>query len=212
MSDMTSTSFAASVKYHPGAWKLAGVLNYGTSKTSTTRNGFFLEELITQSEMDRSSVSLLMAISYDFEWERSYLRPALELGYHKLDTDGTLESGPLALFVEQSSETFTWIRPHIESGYESTLESGSSVRFFGRLGVKQYIGDEFSEVRAGLDILTPEIDPILTRLDAGQTAAELSTGLDWIFKNDMVLKIQYDYSSSDAVTMDSGFIKLTMPF
>jgi hypothetical protein len=83
-SNGTTTQAAVSLKYHPNAWKFAGVLSHATNVTETVRNGQVVEAFVAKVDRDSSSLGLLLAGSYDFEVGMGYVRPALEIGVTSL--------------------------------------------------------------------------------------------------------------------------------
>jgi hypothetical protein len=213
-SDGTTTQGAVSLKYQLNAWKFAGVLSYATNETETVRNGQVIEAFVARVDRDSSSLGLLLVGSYDFEFGMGYVRPALEIGVTRIVSDEATESGAdaLNLTLRDSSDIFTWVRPAVETGIEYMFENDTLARFYARVGVQHYLGDDFTEVQAGFTVVDAGVNPISMDVDLGQNAIIGTAGIDVLFSNKMTLQFQYRYETAGNLELNAGSLKFSMPF
>ena len=213
-SDGTTTQAGLSLKYQSNAWKFSGVLSYATSETETVRNGQVVEPFVARVDRDSDSLGLLLVGSYDFEFGMGYVRPVVELGASRIEADEAAEIGAdvLNLILEGSSETFTWVRPAVETGIEYLFESDTRARLYARVGVRHYFGDDYTEVQAGLQAVDTAVNPISMEVGLGQDAIIGTAGIDVLFSNEMTLQFQYRYETADNLELNAGLLKFTMPF
>jgi hypothetical protein len=214
LSDGTTTQAGIAVKYQPNAWKFAGVLSYATNETETVRNGQIVDPFVATVDRDSDSLGLLLAGSYDFEFSMGYVRPIVELGVTRLDTDEATERGAdvLNLMLEDSSDTFKWVRPAVETGIEHMFENDTRARLYARVGVQHYLGNDFTEVQAGFTVLDAAVNPISMEVDLGQNVIIGTAGIDLLFSNYMTLQFQYRYETASNLELNLGSLKLSMPF
>ncbi|MFT6436792.1 MAG: hypothetical protein ACJAVI_004864, partial [Candidatus Azotimanducaceae bacterium] len=213
-SDGTTTQAGISLKYQPNAWKFAAVLSYATNETETIRNGQLVESFTAKVDRDSNSLGLLLAGSYDFEFGMGYVRPGVALGVTRIDADEATERGAdvLNLMLEDSSETFTWVRPAVETGIEHMFENDTRARLYARVGVQHYLGNDYTEVHAGLTAVDAAVNPISMDVGIGQDAIMGTAGIDLLFSNRMILQFQYRYETSDDLELNAGLLKFSMPF
>ena len=213
-SDGTTTQLGFSLKYQPNQWKFASVLTYGRNETETIRNGRVAESFSARGDRDSESLGLLLYGGYDFEFSKSYLRPTLELGVNRINAEDLVEAGAaeLDLVLAETSETFTWIKPSVEAGYEYALENSGRVRFYARAGLRRYMGDDYTEVEAGLAGAGILADPISTEIGLGQNSILGAVGIDVLFSNEMTLQLQYRHETADDIELNAGQLKFSMPF
>jgi hypothetical protein len=213
-SNGTTTQTAVSLKYQPNAWKFAGVLSYATNETETVRNGQVIEPFVAKVDRDSSSFGLLLAGSYDFEVGMGYVRPALEIGVTRIVSDAATESGAdaLNLMLRDSSNIFKWVQPAVETGIEYMFENDTRARFYARVGVQHYLGDDFTEVQASFTAVDAAVNPISMEVDLGQNVIIGTAGIDVLFSNNMTLQFQYRYETASNLELNTGSLKLSMPF
>ena len=213
-SDGKSIYAGAALKYQPGAWKLSSVLSYGTNDTDTSRNSFVMDSYVAEASRDSDVIGLEFAGSYDFEYSWGYLRPVLALGAYRQDTDDLVEegAGAFGLTVEGDTQTYTWVRPSVEAGYEHVFANASLARLYGRLGYQQYLGEDTVEVNAGLVGVDLPVNPIAGEVDLGQGAIQGLLGVDYFLNEDMVLQFQYHFEEADRLKFQGGQLKFSYRF
>jgi hypothetical protein len=74
------------------------------------------------------------------------------------------------------------------------------------------MGDDYTEVEAGLAGAGILADPISTEIGLGQNSILGAVGIDVLFSNEMTLQLQYRYETADDIELNAGQLKFSMPF
>ena len=182
------------LKYNPGPWLLAGVVNGGHGWYDTTRPmafGGFTGTATSNSGIDIFNGGLRAA--YVLGSPDLYFKPMLDAAATRLDLGDFSESGGGAanLAVASSQQTVYTIAPSLEIGTEWWWSNGTLVRPYLRGGATWYengnlaLSAAFLGSPAGVSPFT-----ITTKMD--DVMGTVGAGIDIINGNDAVLHVAYD--------------------
>jgi hypothetical protein len=163
---------------------------------------------------DVDLAALHLRYSYDVEWRRSYLRPAVDLGFTSVDAGRLTESGAGAasLRILEGEENYVTLQPSLEAGGELVLGAGALLRPYLRLGVNLLLSGEEQDITAGLAGAPAGVAPFTqtTRLDGDFTS--VAAGIDVLWTNDFTLQLGYSGQYADTWDSEAAFLKLSYGF
>ncbi|MEP5766449.1 MAG: autotransporter outer membrane beta-barrel domain-containing protein [Halieaceae bacterium] len=213
-SDSTTNQFGLALKYRLNAAKFSAALTYGKNDADTRRRINVLGATTAKSNRDMTSWGGLLRYTHDFGTDGYYLRPGIDLGFSRIEADGAREKGAegLSLVLEDNDETHSWVQPSIEAGMDKQFEDGKTIRFYGKVGVQEYLQDSQAKVFAEFSGAPAGIQAIEQEIDIGETTVHAMVGVDLLLMNEVSVQLQYRYSEADELEINSGHLKISMPF
>ena len=209
-----TTQAGVSARYRANQASITGVLSYGWGSAKTSRSVSITDFTVSSSDRDMSVWAGIVRLGYDFGTESAYLRPALDLGFNRIDGGSVQEegSGPLDLYIESSNQVHSWVQPSVRGGMDLKLSGGQILRYYGSLGVQYYFENEDTQVEAKLVGAPAGVAPLEMNVDIGETTVNAMAGIDLVFNNEMTLEFQLVYRQADELDVSGGHLRLTMPF
>ena len=209
-----TTQYGLSANYRDEDIKFSSSLSYGKNDSKSQRKGFLLESFQTHSNRNMTVLSGLLGISHDFSFGVIQLRPKFEFGYNHLQTSAANETGAefLNLNVDSNSETFVWIQPGIEVGFEYEFESKNRFGIFFNLASQRYLGESNTYVFSGLEGAPIDADPMKVGIDLGKYSRVGQISLSLLTKRHWHLLATYNLLTSEHYRAESGEVKISVPF
>ena len=208
-----TTQAGVSARYGANEASITGVLSYGWGSTNTSRNVSVTDVTVSSADRDMSVLAGIVRLGYDFGSESVYVRTALDLGFSQIDADSVQEegSGPLDLYIENSSQTHGWVQPSVRGGMDMKLSGGQTLRYYGGLGVQYYFRNEDAQVEAKLVGAPAGVAPLEMNVDIGETTFNTMAGIDLVFENEITVEFQLIYRQADELDIRGGHLRLSMP-
>ena len=208
-----TTQAGVSARYRANEASITGVLSYGWGSANTSRSVSVTDVTVSSANRDMSVWGGILRLGYDYDFESAYLRPAIDLGFSRIDADSVQEtgSGPLDLHVDDNSQTHGWVQPSVRGGMDIKFSGGQVLRYYGSLGVQYYFQDEDARVVASLAGAPAGVAPLEMNVDIGETTVNTMAGVDLVFENELTLEFQLIYRQADELDIRGGHLRLSMP-
>lgn len=197
------------LKYNPGPFLLAGVVNAGHSWNDTKRpvsfGGF---SGVPQSSPGIDIVNGSVRAAYVFGSPQLYLKPTLDAAATRLDLGGFTETGGGAanLTVASASQTVYTIAPSVEIGTEWWIANGTLIRPFLRGGAAWYEGGNLT-LSAAFVGAPAGVAPFAIFTDMDDVMGTVGAGIDMITGEDSVLHVAYDGQLGETTQIHSVALK-----
>jgi uncharacterized protein with beta-barrel porin domain len=197
------------LKYNPGPFLLAGVVNGGRAWTDTTRPmafGGFSGTAQSSSGIDIVNGGLRAA--YVVGSPELYFKPMVDAAATYLDLGGFAESGGGAanLAVASAQQTVYSIAPSLEIGTEWWWSNGTLVRPFLRAGAAWYGGGDMA-LSASFLGAPAGVAPFTIETGMDDVMGVVGAGLDVINGRDAVLHVAYDGQLGETTQIHSVALK-----
>lgn len=202
------------VKYQRDRLLASAMVDFGSGDFSSTRHLTVGEESYTaEGSPDSSNFGLHGRVSYQFPYQRFYLRPSLDLAATWVKLGGYDENGAgdFDLSVLESSEWVFSATPAVEIGGRIDLEGGTTLRPFAGFGAT-FIGGNDWTVESRFRNANAAAGTFTSTVDNPGTIGTVRVGIAVMTAGNLDLTLQYDGGFADGYTAQAGAFKATWRF
>jgi hypothetical protein len=171
------------------------------------------DQFEAESERDLTVLSALIRASWEVEFSKGYVRPALDLGLNRFEIDAAQETADSVyrLALDDVQDTHIWTRPNVEAGWEVPVTEKALLRVYGNLGWQYYVDGEESEASARLLGAADLNASAVSSSSLGQGAWHGRLGVEAIMSNGFTAQLVWRQEEADEYSTDAMVLKLSMP-
>ncbi|GEM_PF-1510997 len=210
---MNALHLGAILKYQPvSSVMLAGSLSW-SSLDSRANRGVSGSGRQARSQRDGRIFSALLSASLTAGGTAGYVRPSLDLGFHRVDIDGSNEFGDSALRLRlpASRQRYWWLRPRVETGFERALGEDTTMRLRAGLDWRYYAGRDEYRAAAGLIQAPAGTASMIPAVDIGHQGLGADVGMSLHWRSGASLNLEASWQDSDAWSGEQLRLRLELP-
>lgn len=201
-----------SLKHELDDWTFSGALSGGYSVYDMNRKILIPGVAETVSSSPNVYNGAIRArIAKTFAATSFYAKPFVDLDTVYSRIGGHRESGTYGLTFDDTDQWIFAVSPALEVGSRYTYDNGTSLRFFGRLGVTVLSTNDW-EATARFTSAPAGAGKFTTSLEHEDVFATIGAGLQLSSTEGFDLRLEYDGRFSDKLATNSGSLRLSIPF
>lgn len=209
-----TVSAGLSLKRQLGPWLLAAAIRGGHESADVTRWIVFpgVSERAT-SNPDTYHLGGRLRASYEFAFQRWYLRPFLDLDLNYASQSAYREygAGVLDLASRRISHTSVMSTPSIEIGGRFDL-ARATLRAYAIAGVSFLSNGDWTSRLQFADLSDTGVAPFAVKTGMPKTYGNLTAGLEYLTKGGFELKAEYGLRAADRYLDQSAMLRAAMRF
>ncbi|PVB59351.1 autotransporter outer membrane beta-barrel domain-containing protein [Labrenzia sp. 011] len=201
-----------SLKHEIGDWTLSGAVSGSYAQYDMDRRISITNVAETVSSSPNVYNGAIRArIARTFAATSFYAKPFVDLDAIYSRVGEYKESGIYGLEFDETDQWNFAVTPSLELGSRYNYDSGTSLRFFGRVGLTVLSNNDW-QTRAQFVSAPSGAGKFTTTLDHEDVFASIGAGLQLTSVDGFDLRLEYDGRFSDKLATNSGSLRVSIPF